>query len=102
MKKIYISGKITGTNDYMHRFAVVEEKLTKGGFEVINPAKVNGMLPPLSWEQYMAVCKVLIDFCDALYMLQGWEDSKGATIERELAKQKGKIVLYEYEDENTL
>ncbi len=41
---IYISGKVSGTDDYMERFAKAEKKLTEQGFSVINPAKMDGVL----------------------------------------------------------
>ena len=43
--KIYISGAITGIDDYMERFAKAEKKLTEQGYSVVNPAKVNAQLP---------------------------------------------------------
>lgn len=38
---IYISGKITGTTDYLNRFKEAEQHLKKAGHEVINPAELN-------------------------------------------------------------
>ena len=52
--RIYISGQITGTNDYMERFSEVEEKLKEEGHSVMNPAAVNSMLPhDTTYEEYM-------------------------------------------------
>lgn len=92
---IYISGKITGTDDYIARFAAAEEKLTKAGYKVVNPARTNATLPDLDWKQYMDVCIVLIDFCDSIYMLSDWEESKGAKIEHKIAEKKKKFIIYE-------
>lgn len=39
--RVYISGPITGTEDYMERFAKAEEKLTAAGHQVYNPAHAN-------------------------------------------------------------
>lgn len=36
---IYISGKMTGTDDYAERFAKAEQELTRQGFSVINLAE---------------------------------------------------------------
>ena len=41
--KIYISGKITGTTDYIKRFERAEKAISN--YIVINPAKVNAQLP---------------------------------------------------------
>ena len=43
--KIYISGAITGTDDYMERFEKAEKELAEKGYSVVNPAKVNAQLP---------------------------------------------------------
>ena len=52
--KIYISGAITGTDDYMEQFAKAEKELTEQGYSVVNPAKVNAQLPEdTSYEEYM-------------------------------------------------
>ena len=53
---IYISGPITGTSDYMKRFEKAEKELTENGYSVINPAKVNAMLPEdATWEEYICL-----------------------------------------------
>lgn len=41
MSKIYISGPITGTDNYMERFEKAENGLKALGVSVVNPAKVN-------------------------------------------------------------
>ena len=38
--KIYISGKITGTTDYMDRFGNKQRELEQKGYEVVNPALI--------------------------------------------------------------
>jgi hypothetical protein len=90
---IYISGKITGTSDYMDRFAKAEKALRAKGWEVVNPAKEN--LPKnLPWEEYMKHDVKLLAGCDAIYMLDGWRQSRGACLERELALNLKLEVLY--------
>ena len=94
--KIYISGKITGTDDYMDRFQAVEERLIAEGYQVLNPASVNSMMPDkTSYEEYMQVCFCLLDMADAIYMMRGWESSEGAQRELNYAYAKRKEVFYE-------
>lgn len=93
--RIYISGAITGTNDYMQRFLKAEENL-KSDYSVVNPAVVCSMLPTnFTHSEYMDVCLVLLEKCDSIYMLKGWETSKGANIELTYAKNRKMNILYE-------
>ena len=45
MSRIYISGAITGTDDFMERFQKAEEKLKEAGHMVYNPARANSYMP---------------------------------------------------------
>ena len=94
--RVYISGPITGTDDYMERFAEAEEKLIKDGYSVINPASVNSMMPSdTTYEEYMTISLALLDMCIAIYMLKGWEKSCGANREYGYALAKDMIIMYE-------
>ena len=93
--KIYLSGKITGQADYLEKFAAAEERLANEGYDVINPARVNDCLPKsTSYWDYMRMDITMLEMADAIYMLKGWEDSKGARLEREIAEMR-KIVIVE-------
>ena len=93
--KIYLSGKITGTADYMERFAAKQKDLESKGCEVINPALINSFLPKsTTWEEYMSLCYPMINMCDAIYFMDGWEDSKGAKIEYEYATRINKAICF--------
>lgn len=84
--RVYISGKITGTTDFMQRFDAAEERLKAEGYAVLNPAKANSYMPEdTTWEEYMKVSLTLLQMADAIYMLDGWEDSKGARQEYNMA-----------------
>ena len=92
-EKVYISGKITGTKNYLWKFARVERKLKRAGYIPYNPAKINkGMPKETNWYQYMEVSMVVLRQCGSIFMMDGWTDSKGETMEREEAiKRRMKI-----------
>ena len=95
--KVYISGKITGTTDYMERFDEAERKLKVQGFEVVNPARENAKLPAdkTSWRQYMGESLKMLMECDAIYPLPDWVESKGARIEIAVADRTGMAFIYD-------
>ena len=100
-KTIYISGKITGTDDYKDRFLKAEQKLRSRGFNVLNPVKTGKWLerhlaPKIpTWVEYMKQDIKAMMSADCIYMLKGYRESKGARLELFLAK----ILKYEIIDE---
>lgn len=96
MKTIYISGKITGTDDFRERFGDAESKLKLQGWHVINPVKKCAHFAPgTSWETYMRACLRLLSRADAIYLLRGWRNSRGAVIEQRLAVDLNMTIITE-------
>lgn len=97
--KIYISGKISGLPDFAENFNRAEATLKASGYAVINPLN-NGVAPGAEWhEQMKADIRLLLD-CSAVYMLDNWERSIGATLEHEIATGLGLQVIYERTPKN--
>lgn len=95
-KKVYISGAITGTQDYMKRFEEAEKLLKFKGYEVINPVKVNSNLPKnTSHEEYMKMSLCMLGMCDYIYFFKGWEKSDVGMAEYEYAKDNDMYILLE-------
>lgn len=96
---IYLSGKITDeTRDRetqnMQRFFELEQQFIKDGVAVFNPAVLEE--PGWTWEQYLARDLFFIyQSLPTMYMMKGWEDSRGARLEYETAKLLGLEIEYE-------
>lgn len=98
MRKCYISGKITGLSqdEYMKRFMDGEQTMKKAGYSVINPAKVNAMMPiDMTWDEYMKMSLTMLSFCDTIYMLSNYTDSKGAMLELSKAQERKMDIFFE-------
>lgn len=95
-ERIYISGAITGTDDYMERFGKAQKELESQGYSVINPALVNSNMPEdTTYAEYMKMAFTMLDMCQTIYLLNGWEKSIGANMERGYAINKGKNIIHQ-------
>ena len=80
----------------MSRFSTAHLSLARQGDSVVNPAMVNAMLPEdTTYDEYMDMSFVILDMCDSIYMLDGWEKSKGAKMEYERALKNGLNIIYQ-------
>lgn len=94
--KVYISGPITGVKGYMERFRSIEKQLQAEGYIVVNPARVNAALPEeTSYEEYMIMSLVMLDMCDTIYMMRGWQQSTGCNMEIQRAMKQGHTIIFE-------
>lgn len=97
MKKVYISGAIAG-HDLAGRkaaFKAAERELSEMGFDPVNPFD-NGLPDEAHWREHMRADIALLVQCDLIYMLRGWELSKGAKLEHDVATSCGiKVLKYE-------
>lgn len=92
--KVYISGPITGLpyEEAEKAFNDAEIRLQEQGYEVVNPLN-NGLPTSATWNEHMrADLKLLLD-CDAIYLLKGYQNSKGAMIEYDLAIKLGYHII---------
>ena len=102
--KIYISGPIS--NDPYHResFGKAEEYLKHLGYDIVNPLNIqekefSGPDKEIKlWNYFMRKSIRLLMGCDQIYMLENWEESRGARIEHQLATDLSMPRMYEEED----
>lgn len=96
--KIYIAGRMTGLPDLgFAAFDAAAASLRAEGYEVVNPAerdRARGIGPstPISQELYRqllaADVSVLLE-CGGICLLPGWEESRGARLEKHVAEVLG-------------
>ena len=103
MERIYISGPITGTVDAEERFGEAEEILRKKYLinAIVNPLRVGQEADTdasMTHDEYMHISFAMMDLCNAVYMLDGWRNSKGACMEYGYARAKGAKILYETQE----
>lgn len=93
MKKIYISGPMTGLPDLnFPAFHAETARLRSLGYDVTNPAELNPD-PSTSWHECMRNdLRALLD-CDILALLDGWQNSAGAHLELHIAHRVGMEIV---------
>lgn len=90
MKKIYISGPISGYN-YSERkqlFRSVQQELEKRGYEVFNPI-FNGLPEDAPTHEHMRVDFKMLCECEEIILLPKWNHSAGCTQEFNVAASIG-------------
>lgn len=92
--RIYIAGPISGIEDDNRRaFSRAEDFLLQASHTPINPHKV--CEPTDDYDTCMRKDLQALATCQGIYLLQGWEQSPGALIELERARDLGLEVAYE-------
>lgn len=84
---VYIAGKISGLRyeEANRMFTDAEQKLRGAGYKTVNPMRL--VPETASWNQSMRTCiSTMATSCDKIFMIDNWQDSRGASIEKQLAK----------------
>lgn len=91
---VYIAGPMTGLPEYNYpAFYRAAELLTTLGFIVHNPAEGPALR---TYGEYLRRAIGKLIRCDAIYLLNGWQASRGATLELQIAHTLGMRVFYEH------
>ena len=88
MKKIYLSGPMTGIKDLNRPlFNREAAKLRRAGYVVINPPELDDFEPEPTWETCLRRdLRILVDQCDRVATLPNWKKSRGANLEIHVAR----------------
>jgi len=94
---VYIAGPMRNRPD-MNKAAFynADIHLRKKGYIVLNPAALpEGM----EEDQYMPICLAMLNQAGKIYMLEGWQASEGAQVERAFAHMQGIETMYQEDGE---
>lgn len=92
--RIYLSGPMTGIPDFnFPAFNAAAESLRAQGFHVENPAD-HGVVDGAEWGDYLRHDIARLVTCEAIALLPGWERSRGARFEREIADRLNMRTIY--------
>jgi hypothetical protein len=94
--KIYISGAITNNPNAKEQFDKAKQTLLELNkkYYPISPMDLPHYHDQ-KWSSYMREdIKAMMD-CQGIYLIEGWEKSKGARIEKELAESLDFKIIYE-------
>lgn len=90
---VYISGPMTGYEDLnFPEFEKAADRLRQQGHVVISPHEIDQ--PVKTWEACMKEDIKQLMRCSTVAVLPGWEQSKGARIEVELARSLGMRIIH--------
>lgn len=87
---VYISGPMSGyENKNRYSFMRAENELHKLGYETLNPARLDQANPNFTYHDFMKRDISELLKCDAICLIPGWENSKGALCEKVVADSIG-------------
>lgn len=95
-ERVYVSGPIAGY-DLQERkmaFLKVQHMLESLGYEVSNPFD-NGVPDDAHWREHMRADIAMLLQCQSIYMMPGWEHSKGCKLELDVATSCGIRLMLE-------
>jgi len=94
MKTLYLSGPMTGIPAMnFPAFHAIAAQLRSEGYTVLNPAETDNGDTSKPWAYYIRKDIRMVCDADAIVVLPGWQNSKGARIEVACAEAMGMPVL---------
>lgn len=98
--KLYLAGPMSGYPE--HNFPAFNAEATRLrtlGYEVVNPAELNlnvdhAQAPNTLWRECMKKDIHELVECDSIAMMEGWQYSKGACLEYQIAMGLKLLILF--------
>ena len=85
--RLYIAGPMWGLPDFnCPAFFRAADQLASAGHDPINPARTEGRSGCRTWLDYMRASLRDLADCDGVALLPGWANSRGALLERDIAR----------------
>ena len=108
MRLIYVAGKYSGKNFEEISKNIISAKkaaieLLKNGWAVITPHlntchfELYEKYIGYTHKDWLKMDVVMLERCDAIFMLKNWKDSKGAKIELDFAREHEIKIYFENE-----
>lgn len=93
MKRIYISGPMTGMPEHnFPAFNAEAERLRALGYDIVNPVDINPDAGT-TWQECMRRDLQELLTCDTIALLPGWQKSSGAHLEMHVAHRVGMEIV---------
>jgi hypothetical protein len=91
----YIAGPMTGIPEFNYpAFNAAAAELRARGYTVVSPTELHDGDTSRPYDFYLRLgLRALLD-CDEIVLLPGWEDSRGACLEREIAQALGMAITH--------
>ena len=94
--KIYLSGPMTGYPELnFPAFDAMRDRLLSQGHEVVSPADLERNRNVVGYNNQLRDDIAHLVFCEAIFLLKGWEKSYGAKLEKFIAESLHFQVIYE-------
>ena len=97
MSTLYVAGPMTGIPEFNYpAFNAAADELRERGYTVFNPTldrtSPTEDPPGMTWVDYMRAALAMVIKADGIALLPGWENSRGARLEVDVARALGMQV----------
>lgn len=85
---VYVTGGREGDPEKAAKMEEAAKKIEALGLYAVVPSRMEKVLPPdASWTDTMAMCRALMQICDFIYFLPGYEENEWSWKEARWARE---------------